>query len=569
MIRNSPRALRKVLWSIVAAFGVSAITWIAGTFATLDWAYIDWQTASLQKQVTSNIVIVEIDARSLKELGKWPLPRSQHASVIANLRQAGAEQIFVDIDFSVPTRAEEDERLRAALEAAQGSILLPVFWQPSSHDGLGLLLSEPLPQLKAHAKLALVNLVPGKDGLVREVADLSSLSTQVQPVWRHFAASADTQARALPLDYRIAPSSFARISYADVARGEVDSLKGKIVFIGATAIELGDIVAVPVHRALPGIVVQALAVQSAQQSGLRIASSRQVLATLLPWIVLCGWLLRTVSWRRAPFITATLILLVLATNALAYDVASLIIPVSPFISAVLIVVIGSLIASLDGVSLRALRAYMRARDQDALLRLIVERSSDAIVSVDGQGMVLSVNPAALAVFGKSREELIDTHLAMLSPELFKVLKAPTMEQEVLLVRGDGSRVVLEITRGELQWGKKPITTLTMHDVTEQRSREEQLRHMAQHDVLTALPNRAFLSEHLHAALRANEVNSAVALLMLDLDGFKEVNDTLGHSMGDALLREVSERLARFVRDDRIVARIGGDEFAVLWRTQRI
>lgn len=568
MSEGAPQTLRKALWSIAAACAVSALTWIAGTFATLDAAYLDWQAASSQRLVASDIVILEIDARSLKELGEWPLPRSLHARVIDNLRKAGAERIFIDIDFSSPSLAHEDEQLRAAIDAAAGSIILPVFWQPSSHDGLGLLLSEPLPTLKAHAQLGLVNLVPGKDGLVREVADFSALSSDVRPVWTHFTERAE-HAGALRLDYRIAPSSFERISYADVARARIDSLHGKTVFVGATALELGDIVAVPVHRALPGIVVQALAVESALKGALRSVPSELVLLALLPWIVLCAWLLHTVNWRQAPFVTMTLILLVLAACALAYDIGNLIIPVSPFIAATLVVVIGALIASLDGVSLRALRTYMRAREQDALLRLIAEKSSDAIVSIDAQAMVLSVNPAAVAVFGRARAELIDAHLAMLSPEVFKVLQAPAQAQEVLLVRGDGSRVVLEITRGELEWGKKPITTLTMRDVTERRTREEQLRYMAQHDVLTALPNRAFLSERLQAALAPTESSNAIALLMLDLDGFKEVNDTLGHSMGDELLREVSARLARFVTDDRIVARVGGDEFAVLWKTHRL
>jgi diguanylate cyclase (GGDEF)-like protein/PAS domain S-box-containing protein len=560
---------------MAAAFAISAGTWFAGTFATLDNAYVDLQTRWLQEEISSEIVIVEIDARSLKELGVWPLRRSQHAELLDKLSEAGAARVFLDIDFSAPSTAIEDARLESAIASASSTILLPAFWQPISQQAAGLVLSAPLPAFAAHAQLGLVNLVPGKDGLVREVPDFSDLSAELLPVWAQVSNEASRTTGDLRLDYRIAPSSFRRISYVDAVRGAIDvALEGATVFVGATALELGDIVAVPVHRALPGVIVQAIAAESAQSSrSLADATPTQILLALAPWIPLCGWLLRRVNWRRTPLTALALILSALAICASLYSLADITVPISPFVIAAIIVLTGSLLASLNIESLRAWRALLHTRDQDALLREVVENSSDAILTLDARGNVRTANPTALSILGKTEHELIGTPLVSLAPALVDALQPAASRHETRVYRADGSCVVLEVTTAHLDWDDERITTVTMHDVTVQRTREAELRHLAQHDTLTGLPNRAFLAERLAAALNIGTsegtiAGGTIALLMLDLDGFKEVNDTLGHSMGDALLIELSARLSHFVNEDRFVARVGGDVFAVLWNVQR-
>jgi diguanylate cyclase (GGDEF)-like protein len=104
---------------------------------------------------------------------------------------------------------------------------------------------------------------------------------------------------------------------------------------------------------------------------------------------------------------------------------------------------------------------------------------------------------------------------------------------------------------------------THHDVTEKRRTEQRIAHMASHDALTNLPNRSFFRERLEQALARVNRGESIAVLCLDLDRFKEVNDTLGHPAGDQLLRAVTERLQRCVRDIDTIARLGGDEFAII------
>src|SRR6185312_8076125 len=97
------------------------------------------------------------------------------------------------------------------------------------------------------------------------------------------------------------------------------------------------------------------------------------------------------------------------------------------------------------------------------------------------------------------------------------------------------------------------------DVTDSRSLEDRLAHEAQHDSLTALPNRRYMHDKLRELLR----DQAVGVLFIDLDGFKPINDTYGHEAGDELLRQVSERLIERLRSHDVLARVGGDEFVVL------
>src|SRR6185312_15693465 len=107
------------------------------------------------------------------------------------------------------------------------------------------------------------------------------------------------------------------------------------------------------------------------------------------------------------------------------------------------------------------------------------------------------------------------------------------------------------------------TVTTHHDITEQRQSEAKIAHMAVHDTLTGLPNRVLLNERLEDALRRVKRGEIVAALLLDLDHFKTVNDTLGHPAGDKLLQAVAGRLRAVVRETDTIARMGGDEFAIV------
>ncbi|WP_369251838.1 putative bifunctional diguanylate cyclase/phosphodiesterase [Geodermatophilus amargosae] len=221
----------------------------------------------------------------------------------------------------------------------------------------------------------------------------------------------------------------------------------------------------------------------------------------------------------------------------------------------------------------AARALLRSRERFAAK--LTAHSSDAVVVVSHGGRLLS-DPAPLAaLLGVAPADVPTTadvvRLSGVDPELVTALF-------VRAVRAGGSVVDAELParhRGEDRWigvrlvdlsADPDVGGVVVHvtDVTGRRRAEEALAHSVLHDGLTGLANRALFTDRVGQALRRTvRGGGSVAVLSLDLDGFKAVNDSLGHAAGDALLREVASRLRAAVRADDTVARLGGDEFAVL------
>jgi diguanylate cyclase (GGDEF)-like protein len=131
-------------------------------------------------------------------------------------------------------------------------------------------------------------------------------------------------------------------------------------------------------------------------------------------------------------------------------------------------------------------------------------------------------------------------------------------------RADGHAFPMDLVVSDMQLGSRRLFIGTFRDISERKAQTEAITHQALHDALTGLPNRAHFSDRLRQRLTASVSSGAgFAVLLLDLDRFKEVNDTLGHESGDTLLEEVAARLMSVTREGDVVARLGGDEFAVL------
>ena len=150
----------------------------------------------------------------------------------------------------------------------------------------------------------------------------------------------------------------------------------------------------------------------------------------------------------------------------------------------------------------------------------------------------------------------------------ELIEASTSERpaqaEFRLLAGDGSHRYVDVVATRVIEHDEPGFVLTCHDVTERRALEQQLSYQAFHDSLTGLANRALFRDRLeHAIARTSRTATRFAVLFIDLDDFKDVNDSLGHASGDAMLRQMTHRLGDEVREEDTVARLGGDEFAIL------
>lgn len=230
-------------------------------------------------------------------------------------------------------------------------------------------------------------------------------------------------------------------------------------------------------------------------------------------------------------------------------------------------VVSALILLATGVAVRGIR---RA---DARLRALVDRSLDLITVVDEEGRVLYQSPAIARVLGYDSSVQEGTPVVALlepadAPRMLASLRRATEEPEVSRPiecrwrHADGSHRWLETVCNNLL-GDHHVRGIVLdsRDVTERRQLSDQLRRRAFHDPLTGLVNRARLEERLQQLL--GRTQGTVALLFIDLDNFKMVNDSLGHGAGDRFLTEIAHRLGSCVRIGDTVARIGGDEFAVV------
>ena len=221
---------------------------------------------------------------------------------------------------------------------------------------------------------------------------------------------------------------------------------------------------------------------------------------------------------------------------------------------------------------------------EARHRAVVEIAVEGILIHDADGRIVSANPSAERILRRTRDELVGRTPADLQFDSIREdgTPFPVEERPVTVTLRTGkpqANVVIGHRRGDglVTWfsmnvlplgepGRQPASgvVVSLTDITERRDFEERLTYFAQNDTLTGLPNRALLLDRLGQALtRAARRTTLVGILLVDLDRFKEINDSLGHSAGDAVLKEVAGRVRRALRDSDTVARLGGDEFCIV------
>ena len=234
------------------------------------------------------------------------------------------------------------------------------------------------------------------------------------------------------------------------------------------------------------------------------------------------------------------------------------------------VVITALVLGRQVAALRDNEELLTALDAQAeRFRALVQNTSDLTLVVDYRGMVRYASPAALRVLGLPDEELVGTSLhdrthpadrATVTELAERVAANPGMgiNAQVRWQHADGSYRWLDVVTTDLTHNPNVDgVVLNARDATESRALNDELHRQATHDVLTGLANRVLLHRRLAAA------NVPVSMLLIDLDGFKEINDRHGHHTGDLVLQEVARRLTGLLGTGELAARLGGDEFAVL------
>jgi PAS domain S-box-containing protein len=534
------------------AFAAAAAIYLSGALDQLVHELMDLRFDQTERAASGDLVVVAIDPASLRKLDTWPWPRSHHAQVIDRLREAGARTIALDIDFSSHSTAGGDAELAAAIARADGRVILPTFRQRAAD---GIVVTAPLAMLAEHAQVASVTVRPEEDGLVRRSESAVAIRDGLRSTMPAVLARAEPDPEPFYIDYGIQPDTIPTLSYADVMEGRFDpaAVRGKQVIVGATAVELGDKLTVPIHRSLPGVVVQALSFESMVQ-GRTIHRSGPLSALAVALLLACGIgpLFARLSWRWGAAVVfgtgAALYAAALAVqSALPYSFDT-----SPAALAVLLCFGFSVVGEVESQARELLRRGLEVLTKGAMLRGIVEDSFDGIAVTDEQGTVEMFNRAAAdmldvemeAAMGRSIGTLLPLPLPLdlgdswSSESIHALTKDRPCEVEVE-VRGRDSALTLELVissslvratrarRGSRE-ARRRILIFTFRDVTD-RKRTEEAQRRAMEEAMAA--NRA-KSEFL--ANMSHELRTPLNAII----GFSEmIKDQLLGPIGEARYAE--------------------------------
>jgi diguanylate cyclase (GGDEF)-like protein/PAS domain S-box-containing protein len=548
-----------------------ATVYQVGWLSFIERGLLDARARLWSRPASGELVVVAIDPASLHALRRWPWPwpRRYHAEVLKRLLAAGARRIAFDFDFSSSQTPEDDRALADALAIAGPHRVALAVHRQLVQDRI--FDTGPLPRFRSYASLASINIRPDPEGRVRAIQTVSVFAETTVPTMSAWLAGAPDAAREVLIDFSIDPDTIPQLSYVDVLDDRFDpaAVAGKSVLIGPAAIELGDWRSVPHYRALPGPLVQALASETiAQGRALLPIQGWPVALGAGLLILVIGPIFGRLPWRRALLLLAGSVLLVTlvatglqAFGAIALDTSTGLIG--------LVLAFGTATLGRVESQARALVGQIGALPaKDGMMRQLVDNSFDAIVTFGADGRVLSCNRAAERIFGVPAPNVIGAQVRELLPgqqggSLAALAQAGGIH-ELDAVDGVGRLFPVEATFSRMRVDEKWVGIAILRDITERKVQEAELERMALHDALTGLPNRTLLNDRIENAIRsARRAREQMAVLLLDLDRFKDVNDTLGHHVGDLLLTEIGPRLQQPLRNSDTVARLGGDEFAIL------
>ncbi|MCU7905858.1 MAG: EAL domain-containing protein [Candidatus Thiodiazotropha sp. (ex Epidulcina cf. delphinae)] len=235
--------------------------------------------------------------------------------------------------------------------------------------------------------------------------------------------------------------------------------------------------------------------------------------------------------------------------------------------------------------------YERIKVEDRY-RAVSQSAFDAIISADDNGAILSWNSGAERIFGYRYDEIIGGSIAKVMPYRYRSGHALAMQRmasgndsaiigstmELAGLHKNGKEFPIELSLGSWTQDEQRFFSAVIRDITDRRKTEKslnqaldklrdkeiKLHHLAHHDPLTNLPNRLLFIDRLNQSIRkAKRAGTKLALLFIDLDRFKQINDSLGHPVGDGLLKAVASRLVKMIRENDTVSRLGGDEFTII------
>lgn len=561
-----------------------------GLFAPIDELMLDWRFGWSDRAATGDVVVVEIDPKSLQAIGVWPWPRGIHARLIDALLNYNVNEIAFDVDFSSRSTPEEDAVLATALERAGGFVILAAFKQPVLTEGGGIseTVNRPIEMLSRQAWPASVNVVTDPDGRVRTYPYAVNLDGVLVPsLPAVLAASRVVSDERFEIDFGINVRGIDRMSVIDVIQNRIDRsrLEGKEVIVGAGAVELRDTFAVPRHGVLTGSLLQALATETLIQGRTLVdlgAWPAALLSLLLGvYFVIDRRLLNAAVLLASAVVTGVG---VVWGAFLLQEWFGLVLNTGGLHVAQLAVIFGLMGSELDLRELTMRRTHRQYAATRAVLERVIADHFDAVVVINRKNEVVASSAPADRLLGAGAslvgKTVADCLPAVLVDEVERALRTPeavsaeSREPVETVLRGagaDGSDLVVEYVvtvsdvpaddEGGGERAGARVACLTCRDVTARTAHERQIEYLANHDSLTGALSRTRMVSKIQEFFDLWEDDQkALSVVLMDLDRFKNVNETLGHTVGDELLRQVARRLE--ASGAYCVARLGADRFAM-------
>jgi diguanylate cyclase (GGDEF)-like protein/PAS domain S-box-containing protein len=570
--------VKRVRSHLLVAF-VLAIVASCGLHVGIRNVLTDLRFGSTPRAASGDIVLVAIDPRSINSIGVWPWPRTLHAQLIDRLRSAGIEDIVFDVDFSAPSNPAADATFAAALKSAGGSVVLPLFRQPmvAQDGGSGALqVNRPLPEFLKESWSAIVNVAVEPDGRVRRYPIGDRVDGQLVPAMAAvMAGQSDLSQPPFLIDFGIRASSVPTVSYVDVLQGKAEALhrvSGKKVIIGATALELGDRFSVPNGAVIPGPLLQVLAAESMMQG--RAMYFTSVTVTFAGLLTIAAIMI--LAWRRmsAGYRVSLLVGMAAAIETGAWLLQNefpVVLDTSLFHSAISVYLAA---IALDEIDFRGLLARVAEKRFQRITMVL----GDGVMCGDSNLTITMWNSGAEAIFGYSAREAIGRSMGMLfaavdgqpavSSQIFAGRHATMRAAGGWVLELDGCRKNGEIFPLEAclsEWdGTDGLNYgASLRDISARKREAEKIRYLAEHDTVTGLLNRYTLQTRLGATIALAGPSRPLSLLAISIEKYQQTTVMLGHGFGDDLLRAVAERLVAALGDGVLIARLDGDQFAVL------
>lgn len=600
---DEPTPLGKRAAAALAVAAVAGLAAVFGWFERIDLLVYDGLLVRNGRAPSEKVAIVAVDERSLAALGQWAWPRSVHAALVRRLDEAGARIIAFDVVFADRDAhdAANDAAFARAMKA-HGGVVLPILHQHLPPNGQLVELLPAAPLAEAAAALAHVEVEEDVDGVVRRCFLKAGVATAHWPSLSLAAVQLETpdvlsripvvsrrdgdrQVRPMAwvrdaltlIPYAGPPGHFPRVSYIDVLNGDFDAnlVRGRIVFVGATATALQDAVKVPFgprRRSMTGVELQANVADALLQGVALRPASPAWLAAFSAAAPLLHWLLSSLvgaGWLAFGPVVA--IVFVATVTAMA---AGLWVPPAAAIA-------GVGVHSAVQVSARrraARRTLVREQERAAAgLKSI----ADGVIATDAAGTIVFMNPAAEQLTGFLFSEAGGRPLWTIL-RLQDALAGTPLDLDLVIENGvtpgdDTVEAVLRTRDGHVRSVRGTIAgvgggdgqggglVLALNDVTDVHNLARSIEYQATHDPLTSLPNRKLFEQTVEHALAASAVEGKyITIILVEVDHIGAIVEALGQQAANAVLRMASARLAGCVREPGMAARVSEHRFALLF-----